>query len=144
MLRCSKCKKVKDEAEFYKRPEVKKGLRKDCKECVKSLTKNNYFKNLPLSREKHKDDYHNRRRYLLIKAKYGMTREEFKEMSKLQNGKCAICNGKMKWYLHIDHDHITGKIRGLLCMDCNAGLGRFKDNVNFLGSAIKYLNKHNQ
>lgn len=44
---------------------------------------------------------------------------------------------------HLDHCHITGKIRGFLCSNCNTGLGLFKDNINLLESAIKYLRTHN-
>ena len=64
-----------------------------------------------------------------------------------QNGMCAICgvheiqNGKR---LNIDHDHQTGKYRGLLCVRCNIGIGYFKDNTNTLGKAIDYLSTHQE
>ena len=51
---------------------------------------------------------------------------------------CCICGEKQE--LVIDHDHRTGKVRGLLCGSCNKGLGFFKDNKKYLNSAIKYLN----
>jgi len=63
-----------------------------------------------------------------------------------QNGKCAICKkpetrktGNKIRELSIDHCHKTGKVRGLLCDSCNNGLGRFKDSVKLLESALKYL-----
>lgn len=64
-----------------------------------------------------------------------------------QNGVCAICKiGKYvsnkytsKAHLAVDHCHKTGQVRGLLCSSCNMGLGRFKDNIDFLENAIKYL-----
>jgi hypothetical protein len=73
---------------------------------------------------------------------------------------CAICGGEGTAFiagpgslkrtarhfpqLFVDHDHITGGVRGLLCNSCNFGLGSFKDNVETLSSAIAYLAKHNQ
>lgn len=64
-------------------------------------------------------------------------------MVKSQDGLCAICNRvcKVLVKLSIDHDHATGKIRGLLCKSCNSALGLFEDNVDFLRSAIDYLLK---
>ncbi len=64
-----------------------------------------------------------------------------------QGGVCAICKkeeqiidkGGGTQRLSVDHDHDTGKIRGLLCNDCNVGLGRFKDNLELLRSAVAYL-----
>lgn len=59
-----------------------------------------------------------------------------------QKGLCKIChqppNGRWK-RLAVDHDHLTGKVRGLLCHSCNAGLGHFKDSVDALRSAISYI-----
>ena len=51
---------------------------------------------------------------------------------------CAICGNSDK-RLHVDHDHATGKVRGLLCMECNVSLGKFKDSPELLRKAIVYL-----
>ena len=78
----------------------------------------------------------------LRKIKYGVTSEQYKQMFDAQAGKCAIC-GKhqsiLKRGLAVDHDHITGDVRGLLCPSCNLGLGMFKDTQDLLMSAVKYL-----
>ena len=66
-----------------------------------------------------------------------MTREDFEIMSNLQNNNCAICGEEVK--LHVDHCHKTGKIRGLLCRNCNTSLGKFKDSPEILQNAITYL-----
>lgn len=65
-----------------------------------------------------------------------------------QNGLCAICNKpetafmKTKtMFLAVDHDHATGEVRGLLCTNCNNGLGRFNDNIELLQKAIQYIEK---
>lgn len=86
----------------------------------------------------------NRRRHLA--SKYGITEADYEEMVEAQGNRCAVCfsdtvGGRYdRW--HIDHDHATGKVRGLLCTNCNRGIGHFKDNPLFLASAIEYLNGH--
>lgn len=75
-----------------------------------------------------------------LKRFYGMSLEQFENMKKAQNNKCLICCKVFK-SPHVDHCHVTGKIRGLLCNLCNVGLGAFKDNLVSLQNAINYLKK---
>ena len=84
-----------------------------------------------------------------LKRSYGITLDEYNKLLSKQNNKCAICNidnnGKYRNKARafaVDHCHSTNKIRGLLCSDCNTGIGLLKDNINFLESAIKYLKKN--
>lgn len=81
----------------------------------------------------------NRRRTL--QQRYRMTLEQYDQLLQLQNGHCAICSavGSQKWPLVVDHDHLTGQVRGLLCGIHNRGLGALGDSVTFLRAAIKYL-----
>ena len=82
---------------------------------------------------------------------YGVTEREFQKMTALQNGLCAICNQPEKRKptrldggaapLHVDHDHATGKVRALLCGQCNLGLGHFRDDLKLLRAAIAYLER---
>lgn len=83
-----------------------------------------------------------------LKRSYGITADQYKEMLSSQNGVCVICKcremsiaptSKKYRHLHVDHCHTTGKIRGLLCSQCNTGLGSFKDSIENLKSAIRYL-----
>ncbi len=83
------------------------------------------------------------------KKKYGITPEQYDELLALQRGVCAICgqpersktrNGHVK-ALAVDHDHETGEVRGLLCDNCNRGLGHFKDDAERLAAAVAYLRK---
>jgi hypothetical protein len=75
-----------------------------------------------------------------LKNKYGIGIKEYNDMLENQNGVCKICNGvDVKNLLAVDHCHSTGKIRGILCGDCNTGLGRFKDDVDLLNKAIEYI-----
>ena len=73
--------------------------------------------------------------------KYGISPEQYLEMWEAQGGKCKICGKELPdgEYLCIDHDKKTGEVRGLLCKECNWGLGNFKDNPKSLEKAIEYL-----
>jgi len=76
--------------------------------------------------------------------KYGITEDDYNNMFVFQNGKCAICGNhqsELKSPLHIDHNHKTGKVRGLLCAACNMGIGQLQDDIENLRCAILYLNK---
>jgi hypothetical protein len=81
--------------------------------------------------------------------KFGINKLDYAKMLHSQNGVCAICSnpetatrhGKFK-ALAIDHDHSTGKVRGLLCSDCNTGIGKLKEKKDIFLSAIQYLDKH--
>lgn len=83
-----------------------------------------------------------------LRKDYNLSIKQYNEMLRNQNNVCAIClqnesyvNIKTKNIqdLSVDHDHGTGKIRGLLCRRCNLGLGYFKDNLDMLSAAIMYL-----
>lgn len=73
------------------------------------------------------------------KYRHGITDEQFVNMLNNQNYQCAICGDKITHSSHLDHDHKTGKIRGVLCPYCNHGLGEFKDSIFNLSKAIDYL-----
>ena len=95
-----------------------------CKECRKEFRK--------------KHDTPEKRRNQVIKRMYGITEHEYNDMVKLQQGRCAICKQECD-KLFIDHNHTTGKVRGLLCLNCNTGIGMFKDNISYMKSAIDYV-----
>lgn len=80
-----------------------------------------------------------------LKTRYGITYDQFRYIFKKQDYKCKICrekinNSKLR---HIDHNHVNKKVRGILCSKCNTAIGLFRDNVDILKSAIKYLRKSN-
>lgn len=83
-----------------------------------------------------------------LKRTYGITVEEYSALLEGQGGVCAICgkeeravkNNSVEYRnLAVDHCHTTGKVRGLLCTNCNQGLGNFMDNPAYLAKAISYL-----
>ena len=77
-----------------------------------------------------------------MKYKYGITRKHFDAILKAQDYKCAICEKEITdQEPHIDHDHFTGIVRGLLCGKCNIALGLFNDNPDLLNKAVQYLTK---
>lgn len=80
-----------------------------------------------------------------LKIKYGITLEQYEAIYKEQNGCCAGCGlhqSIVKRTLHLDHCHSTGKIRGLLCDNCNLALGLLRDNPFILINLSVYLKKH--
>ena len=81
------------------------------------------------------------RRYNL-KRLYGLTPELWDVMFRGQDGRCPICGRRLTNTTVVDHDHETGKVRGLLCSRCNSGLGMFEDNIRLLARAIVYLEEH--
>ena len=83
----------------------------------------------------------------VLKNKFGMTLEDYDRLFEAQGGVCAICKSPHSGHrkvrdLIIEHDHTTGRVRGLTCQFCNHGLAGFKDNIDNLKAAILYLEKH--
>ena len=78
-----------------------------------------------------------------ISALYGISEEQYNQALLAQGDKCAICGeSQIGKRLHVDHCHVSGTVRELLCRSCNYGLGNFRDDVDLLDRAIKYLKKH--
>lgn len=82
-----------------------------------------------------------------LSTNYGMTQSEYESMLAKQEGKCAICRtdtptGKWKVFA-VDHCHATGSVRGLLCNECNRGMGLLRDSAELLRRAADYLDQHN-
>ena len=74
--------------------------------------------------------------------RFGLSKEEYESLVTKQGGKCAICGGppiRANKHLDVDHNHSTGKVRGLLCSNCNIGLGMFLDSEELLDTAINYI-----
>ena len=97
----------------------------------------------------HRDRFPEAWREEHLQQKFGIGNAEYIRMAIAQNNRCAICDreetaarkGTVKC-LAVDHDHVTGKVRALLCSDCNTGLGKLGDSPDRLRAAIRYLDKH--
>lgn len=87
----------------------------------------------PVKRAQHPNPVKHRQRL----RQYSLTPEQFEALLRSHHGQCAICNAGVATC--IDHDHKTGKVRGLLCAGCNSGLGQFRDNPEVLEQAARYL-----
>lgn len=107
----------------------------------------------PLVREKAKSDTKSwqeanprKRKNQRLQSMHGIAIEDFEEMLAIQGGMCAICGhsdmSDRKFFPVVDHCHKTGRIRGLLCANCNHGLGKFKDDSGRLWSAVSYLHRN--
>lgn len=128
MKRCPTCAEWKPLTEFYKNRSMPDGLNQYCKPCWKEYMRPREIKRVRA--DPRRPSY----------QKFGLTRAEFEAMVEAHDGACAICKGnRAKRALHIDHDHETGRIRGLLCGKCNLGLGHARDSVERLRRAIVYL-----
>lgn len=161
MKLCNRCNSVKSFLEFDKDKSRKDGLYPVCKICSGEAKRKS---NLKLKNENPELYKRKRLQYVLnyksnhpdriklsrlkqdLKKKYGITLNQYEKMLKLHNHKCAIC-GNIETSLtsnrlSIDHDHKTGKVRGLLCRNCNVALGLFKESIKNLENAILYLNNH--
>lgn len=107
--------------------------RKTCKSC-RALHESARYRNDPGVAERVKKSA----KRSALKRSYGLTEEDYDKLYASQNGICKICQNYFP-KLNIDHCHKTGKIRGLLCWNCNTALGKFKDSVELLSNAISYL-----
>ncbi len=144
MKKCPNCKKIKDDSEFYiqKSGRHKGKLTSWCKECCHEKSSQYYKKNHEKCNKAHRDWVQkNKGKVAFTKAKsaYGISEMEYKNLKEI----CQICGSTEK--LVIDHSHMSGRIRGMLCQNCNKGLGFFRDNPALLERASDYvLGKHEE
>jgi hypothetical protein len=132
----------KELMEPYRTKEKKKKKLDNWREENPKKYQNQYMNDIV--RQKCKEYYHNNKdsvKNTYLQTNYKITLEDYNLLLEKQNEKCKICNrdcstGKS---LAVDHNHETGKVRGLLCKNCNIGLGMFFDNLDFLESAVLYL-----
>jgi hypothetical protein len=145
IITCSKCHEPKGEGDFYRQPSGKR--KTSCKGCYNQAAKDWQARNperhaANLSRwqseNQHKIRANSRRHQL---KRYGLDQTAFDAMWAAQGGRCAICEQELGGTAetHIDHDHGTGTVRGLLCRRCNTGLGFFGDNAEMAMAAAEYL-----
>lgn len=142
---CPKCNINKSISEFNKYKKRKDGMQVWCKKCMSENRYERYHKSIDV-----RERFYISARKTLVK-KYNISWEEYLELIKKQNNKCDICvkeetqrsnkNGRID-SLRIDHDHKTGKVRGLLCSKCNFGISQFNDDIKLLYNAIKYIERN--
>jgi hypothetical protein len=159
MKRCKKCGETKPLEDFYQEKAGRDGHRPECKACNLAAKKlwyaNNRDRAIATVKQWQTDNpervLESRRAYRAanpekireghLRRRFGLTLDGYAAMLEAQGGRCAICGrpeppGKS---LHVDHDHETGVVRGLLCFSCNAAIGKLADDVDRLQRAIAYL-----
>lgn len=109
-----------------------------CRKCRRDIAKNVYWKD-PEAKLEYRRGHINR--VTMLKHRYNLLLEDWNEILNKQAGACGICKEipNKPEDLKVDHDHETGKVRGLLCNGCNTGLGSFKESPNSLKNAITYI-----
>lgn len=159
---CSRCREVKPTQDFAVNRKSKDGLQGACRECSKVYGRKRV--DVPEVGARYRAYYRQRyqersdemreaareyrlanpetvaktSRKSLLKKKYGLTLEEFDELLAGQDGRCAICLVDVE-KPHVDHDHVTGKVRALLCSCCNTAIGQMQDNAAVMRRAADYV-----
>ena len=140
---CTDCRSELPLSEFGAHARMRDGLRKYCKRCAS------------LRSIRWRDANADRVLDTRLRKKFGITLKQYRQMLDEQGGVCAICGQPPSFVtgrpptraqgrqqvpnLVVDHDHATGKIRGLLCTPCNRGIGFLKDDPSVVRFALKYL-----
>lgn len=133
---CSRCFEEKQTSEFHLRSKKEPYPKSACKDCHRERAKDYWRKN-PLPKEVQRERN--------LQRSFNIGVGDYNNLLESQGACCAICgigacsSGRN---FAVDHDHSTGKIRGLLCQSCNTALGQFKDNQKILQSAILYLERN--
>lgn len=155
---CTKCNTEKNITEFSKDSQNKDKKSWRCKVCAADNCRIWNKNNSEYVYEKHKKyneinvekvngykakwlkENPDARRSAVLKYNYGITLEQKIEIYILQKGVCAICTDSYEEpNLHVDHNHKTGKVRGLLCFKCNTTLGKLKEDLNIINNMINYI-----
>jgi hypothetical protein len=122
---CPGCDCLKSVDQFVRTKAKTSGFHTYCKTCHKQQVREAAGRLYGGMREYH------------LRYRYGIGQMEFDELLAAQGGMCAICGKENPQ--HVDHDHVTGYIRGILCFNCNGGLGHFRDNIAHMTKATAYL-----
>lgn len=140
---CTLCSSSKELEEYYKYSNG--SLMARCKECIKSSNRQYHADNqASISKRKRLKYCPLKNKNLKLLSQYGLSLEEYNSLLRKQNYACGICKKTAKGNLSVDHCHVTGEIRGLLCSHCNFGIGHFKDDIATIHAAIVYLKKGNK
>jgi hypothetical protein len=164
MKRCVKCGVDQPLESFYRAKGTRDGYRGECKACFRARAKARYplvrAANIARARKWREENLERfqenqrrmrntpegklRQRAGHLKRKFGMTIEQYDAMLEAQGGGCFICGRPPREdiSLHVDHDHSTGKVRGILCFCCNNALADFQEDLELLRKAMAYLISH--
>lgn len=122
---CARCKEIKSISDFGRNRANSSGLTTYCRPCHNAVMAEIKVKHHGSTRSYH------------LKRRYGLSEEEVAALSKRHGDLCMVCLHRRP--LHVDHDHATGEVRGMLCFSCNGALGQFKDDAAVMRQAVDYL-----
>lgn len=125
LRRCSRCGETKPLTNFVRNRRERSGYGYHCRPCHNRVSRENRERN------------HGSSRNYLLKYRYGASADDIDNLLRHQNGLCAICLKRKG--RHVDHDHVSGAVRGILCFRCNGALGQFGDDVRRMEKAVAYL-----
>jgi hypothetical protein len=157
--RCKKCGDIKPLGEFYRANGTRDGLRGHCKACEIARNKAWYRKNQKRGiantkrwqqanaqrvreyQRRYRADHARQFREGHLRRVFDLTGAQYQALLEAQGGGCAVCGRvpRAGRSLHVDHNHKTGVVRGLLCFRCNAGMGQFREDPLRMADAIVYL-----
>jgi len=151
---CGSCGEEKSLSAFSKDKKGKGGLSSKCKECAKEATRLWKLANPEQARlavkncfNRNRQQYYSSHNERQLLVKYGLTKEAYVTLVQNCGDICPICGREFGVTAYtkpvIDHCHTSGKVRGLICRQCNIGLGAFKDNIKSMKNAIEYLKENN-
>jgi len=144
---CTSCKNELPKSSFHKSSNTKDGLCFKCKECTNYNNRQSHLRNKEGNNKRKREWRKNnpeKFRNAALKSKFDISLDVYNSILESQNNSCAICKRdklEFNYHLAVDHCHKTGEIRGLLCRNCNAALGHFKDNLDTIKNSIVYLEK---
>ena len=127
LIRCPSCKALKPDADFPRNRATASGRATYCKPCHNRISKRNQEKT------------HGSVQQYMLRYRYGLDSAQVAWMVLQQDGVCAIC--RKREAKHVDHDHRSKMVRGILCFNCNRALGKFHDDVDLLQRAAEYLER---
>lgn len=161
---CKTCGLTKALDDFYRAPGMRDGRRNECKTCNLAAKRERYLADPQAAiarvkrwQQENPERYRENQRRIRsspagkerqraghLRRKYGITVEQYDELLASQGGRCAICRREPRpdISLHLDHDHQSGQLRGILCFRCNNALGDFDDDSTLLRAALGYLGQH--
>lgn len=151
LVKCTRCELEKPVTEFRADPRKTNGLRSHCRACDRlyARIRQRETEQSVLWRKANPEAAYQIDRAANLRRHYGITVAEYDALLAAQGGKCAVCRSPdprgrkgATRYFFVDHCHVTGAVRGLLCMPCNAGIGNLGDDPEVVGAALAYLLAH--
>jgi hypothetical protein len=140
--RCRDCHEEKPLDDFPLQKGGRHGRHPLCKPCRAAQERARYWRQRErlLDEKRVNTGWKRRARWRALERKYGLVQHEYETMFVAQRGRCAICELRPD-RLYVDHDHATGRVRGLLCPNCNFAVGELGDDPQRCDAAARYLER---